>query len=76
MERVDVITKEKFETKNSNHYFENKESFLEFIEDMDPMDEFVPEKREINWEPQERTDPKTGEKFIAYHPAQIYAPKS
>lgn len=74
--RTDPITKEKFEPKNPNHYFSSDKSFATFIEEQDPMEEFVPEKREINWEPIERVDPNTGEKFIATHPAQIYAPKA
>lgn len=74
--RTDPITKETFEPKNPNHFFAKTDSFLQFVENNDPMTDFVPEKREINWEPQERIDPNTGEKFIAYHPAQIYAPKS
>lgn len=76
MLRIDPISKEKFEPANPNHYFSSLNSFLTFIDEQDPMDEFVPEKREINWEPIERIDPNTGEKFIATHPAQIYAPKS
>ena len=74
--RTDPISKEKFEPINPNHYFFSKESFLSFIEAQDPMEEFSPEKREINWEPIERIDPNTGETFMATHPAQIYAPKS
>lgn len=73
--RTDPITKEKFEEKNPIHFFGSMESLHHFIEQNDPMDEFSPEKREINWEPQERTDPETGEKFVATHPAQKYAPR-
>ena len=72
--RIDPMTKETFEPKSTQHYFSSMESFLSFIEAQDPMKEFVPEKREINWEPIERVDPNTGETFIATHPAQIYAP--
>lgn len=73
--RVDPIDKTEFEPTNPNHYFAQMTSFLTFIRNHDPMEVFAPEKREIKWKPQERVDPQTGETFIAYHPAQIYAPK-
>lgn len=74
--RIDPISKEEFEPTNPNHYFSSETSFLTFIDAQDPMDEFVTEIREINWEPIERVDPNTGETFMATHPAQIYAPKA
>jgi hypothetical protein len=68
------LLKEEFDSKSPVHHFATKGSFLKFIEEVDPMDDFKPEKRQINWAPRERTDPITGVKFTAYHPAQIYAP--
>lgn len=67
------FTEEDFVPNTPEHYFSSKEAFEQFIDATDPMDEFVPEKREINWSPQQRIDPKTGEKFLASHPAQKYA---
>lgn len=73
--RTCPITKDEIEPKNPDHFFSSEEVFLKFVEDTDPMETFEPEKREINWTPQERIDPRTGKKFLAAHPAQIYAPE-
>lgn len=72
--RTCPITKEEFEPNNPDHFFSSSEAFVKFINELDPMETFEPEKREINWTPQERVDPRTGQKFMATHPAQIYAP--
>lgn len=73
--RTDPITKETFEPKTPNQHFASKEAFSQFIDELDPMDEFKPVKREINWAPRIRKDPITGEEFTAKHPAQKHAPK-
>lgn len=72
--RTCIITNETFEPKNPDHFFSSVDAFNTFVKQLDPMDSFNPEKREIQWSPQERIDPKTGKKFLAMHPAQIYAP--
>jgi len=73
--RTCPTTKEKFEPKNADHFFTSVDAFEKFIDSVDPLKEFKPQKREINWTPQVRFDPNTGEKFLAEHPAQIFAPK-
>lgn len=72
--RTDPITKEIFVPNNPNHYFASDDSFISYLDTIDPVDEFKPVKREINWSPQERVDPRSGKTFFAEHPAQIYAP--
>lgn len=69
-----IITKDKFTPKNPDHFFSSVDAFEKFISLQDPMDTFQPKKRSITWTPQERIDPKTGKKFMAEHPAQVYKP--
>lgn len=71
--RTDIMTKETFDPVHDEQYFASEETFHQFVESQDELEELTPVKKEINWKPQKRVDPKTGEKFLAYHPAQIYA---
>lgn len=73
---TDPVTKKKIKNpKNPIHTFESKETFDVFIESLDPLKEFKPEKREINWEATERNCEKCGAPFIAHHPAMMYCEK-
>lgn len=70
--KTNTTTKETFEQVHDEHFFKSMAELDEFIKSLDPLDELKPVKKEINWKPQKRIDPKTGREFLATHPAQIY----
>lgn len=70
--RTCTVTGEKFEPKTPEHFFASKEAFNLFIDEMDLLDQFVIEKRKINWDPIERACSECGEIFEATHPAMMY----
>jgi hypothetical protein len=70
--KTDPITKKTFQPRNPIHSFESSDSFIEFIDQSDPMKEFKPQKREINWSPIERRCAECGDSFLAVHPAMMY----
>lgn len=67
-----VGTKQSFEPNNADHFFVNEMAFEKFIEEIDPLKEFVIQKREIDWEPRVRECRECGETFLATHPAMHY----
>lgn len=70
--RMDPITKEEFEPTTPEQVFINPESFLTFMEGLDPMETFEITKRKIDWEPIERKCRQCEAHFIADHPAMHY----
>ena len=52
--------------------FANEDELKQYVIAMDPMKEFVPVKREINWDPDERECNECGTKFKPEHPAQHF----
>lgn len=67
-----LVTKRPFTPQNEEHYFADQEAFKRFVESQDPMDEFVPQKRAINWGPFERRCAHCGSDYTTSHPAQMY----
>lgn len=65
-------TKTKFNPSTEEHYFADMEAFEAFINQVDPMDEFQPTKREIKWGPFHRHCSSCGESYTTEHPAQMY----
>lgn len=69
---LDTITNKEFKQVTNEHFFDSEESFISFIEKLDPVDEVVDVKREINWEPVVRNCLTCGKEFTANHPAIMY----
>ncbi|QST02898.1 hypothetical protein IMZ31_20330 (plasmid) [Pontibacillus sp. ALD_SL1] len=57
---------------NPMHFFANKEALTVFISEEDPLDEFKPQKREIQWNEMTRSCSACGKAFTAQHPAIMY----
>ncbi|MFP7486505.1 hypothetical protein SFC65_20275 [Priestia filamentosa] len=59
-------------TKPSYQVFKSEEELNKYIINEDPMKEFHPSKREINWEITERECFECGTEFRPEHPAQMF----
>lgn len=70
--RADPITQESFEPLTKEQIFASKETFADFIAQIDPLESFEITKRKIDWVPVERACRECGKLFTAYHPAMHY----
>ncbi|MCK2000136.1 hypothetical protein MZM54_01895 [[Brevibacterium] frigoritolerans] len=56
-------------TQTTYQVFNSEDELKQFVIDMDPMKEFEPVKREINWNPGERECNECHKTFTPIHPA-------
>jgi hypothetical protein len=59
-------------TKTKYQVFNSEDDLKQFVIENDPMKTFVPVKREINWNPEDRNCTECGQIFSVEHPAQFF----